>query len=138
MTELRIKEDGCWYWGDAKIFRPEILALFASHLVWKGDGYFVEMQGQSYPVTVEDVPFVIESIWEDGDHLHARLVDTREVAFPGGEIYLKQGKPYVSLTRPLDTKLSRNAYWQLSRFIDDHDGKYQIKWQGQSWPIREL
>lgn len=138
MTGLRIKENGRWYWGDAEIFRPEILTLFASHLVWREDGYFVEMQGQSFQVTVEDVPFVIDSVWEDGNHLRARLVDTREVAFPAGEIYLKQGKPYASLARPLDTKLSRNAYWQLSRFLDEHNGGYQIKWQDQIWPIREL
>lgn len=139
MTELRIKADGKWYWGENEIIRPEILRLFASHLVYKDPyGYFVEINGQAYPVTVEDVPFVADAIWPEDNGLQMRLVDTRVLPLPPGEITIKGGSPYTTLQYPGDTKLSRAAFWQLSPYLREKSDSYEFTYGNKRWPIREF
>lgn len=137
MTELRIKADGKWYWGENEIIRPEILQLFASHLIHEDPGYFVKMNGQTYPVTVEDAPFVVEAVWPEGDELQMRLADTRVLPFPPGEITLKTGSPYTTLQRSGDLKLSRAAFWQLSRYLQEKNGGYEFVFSDNRWPVQE-
>ncbi|TDA70114.1 MAG: DUF1285 domain-containing protein [Clostridia bacterium] len=137
MTEMRIKADGKWYWGDNEIFRPEILRLFASHLVRRESGYFIEMNGQTYPVTVDDAPFVADAVWPEGAELQMRLVDTRVLPFPPGEIMLRDGKPYTSLDQPGDIRLSRAAFWQLAPYLQENDGSYEFTYGDKHWSVQE-
>lgn len=128
--ELRIDAEGEWYWEGNRLTRPEVISLFVHHLERHQDGsYWVHYKGQEYPVTVEGVPFFAEAIEEtraDGitTGFKVRLKGGREVELPEGVIEIgDDGTPYVSLLGPHDTKLSRSAYWQLSRYLVAPEGE---------------
>ncbi|MHB1127672.1 MAG: DUF1285 domain-containing protein [Bacillota bacterium] len=136
--ELKIAQDGKWYWEGNQLTRMDIVQLFAEHLQQVGDGYAVCYKGQSYPVIIEDVPFVVTSFNEAGERLGAMLADGREVDFKPGVISLVNGTPYFSLFWPNDTKLSREAFWQLHRYLQEIDGVYRLRYNDQCWIFKQI
>ncbi|MBC7342234.1 MAG: DUF1285 domain-containing protein [Clostridia bacterium] len=140
--ELRIGADGEWYWEGNHITRSDVLSIFVHHLERHQDGsYWVSYKGQSYPVTVEDVPFWAEAVEEVKANgapagLKVRLKGGREVELPEGTIELAaDGTPYLSLFGVRDTKLSRSAYWQLSRYLVPPEVKSEADSAGGKAPF---
>ncbi|MHB1418449.1 MAG: DUF1285 domain-containing protein [Bacillota bacterium] len=136
--ELRIDLDGNWFWEGNQLIKMEIVQLFASHLQPVGDGYAVCYNGQCYPVVIEDVPFMIVSFYETEEGLMARLADEREVEFQPGPIMLvNTGVPYFSLFWKKDTKLSRQAFWQLNKYLQESKEGYRLRFGEQCWTFEE-
>lgn len=135
--EMRIAEDGTWYWEGREMFRLEIVQLFSTHLCRTEDGnYYISWNNQTHPVVVEDAPFFVKAVYPGENDFMMLLSDGRELPMPEGDIVLKNGKPYVTLKWPLDTKLSRGAFWQLSPYMRQRDdGGYEVNYKGKTWRI---
>ena len=61
VQEIRIKNDGKWYADDRLMFRKPIVKLFAMNLERdNGNGFYIRLNQETFPVTVEDVPFWLQ------------------------------------------------------------------------------
>jgi len=138
-TEIKIDRDCEWYCDGVKMIRENIIELLSRNIVADKDGkWLIKFENQSYPVLVEDVPFLVKEIISDGNDLRIRTNDNRVLDLPSGGIEIKDNTPYVSLfNKRLDAKLSRSAFWELSKFIRKYDGDYIIDYAGRKWPVKQ-
>lgn len=127
--EIRIASDGTWYYNGNKMFRMEIVGMLSAHLQYKDDQYYVCWMRQEMPVVVEDVPFVITGVFAHEDGLEARLMDERVIDLPETEVFWQDDIPYLSLFTEsrLDTKLSRSAFWQITPYLVEKEGRQWIQ-----------
>ncbi|HZK43478.1 MAG TPA: DUF1285 domain-containing protein [Syntrophomonadaceae bacterium] len=120
LTEIRIKKDGKWYFGDSEMFRRKILNILANHIV-KGDNdnYFIRMENDLNPLIVEDVPFLATGIREESDKICLSFHDLQEMFLDQEQkLYFKGDVPYITYKWPGDTRLSRGVYWKLSDYFE--------------------
>jgi hypothetical protein len=128
---FRIDYDGRWFHDGDEIKRPALAKLFADK------GLRVDEQGQHwlsspesrYPVTVEDVPFIIVDydIKEDGIDLTGNMGDVVLLgpdhvlelrAEPRGGVVV----PYVNVRAGLYARMSRAVFYKLvEHATPDHD-----------------
>lgn len=136
-TEIRIDRDCNWYCDGTRMVREDIIELLSRNVVEdKAGKWLIKFKNQSYPVIVEDVPFLVKEITDDGGTLKLRTNDNRQLNFPHGGIRLKNDIPYVSLfNNRLDAKLSRSAFWKLNQFIKEENNNYKIVYAGKTWPV---
>jgi hypothetical protein len=120
LTEIRIKENGKWYFGQAEMFRRQILNILAVNIHRMDDGsYCIKLGEDVNPITVEDVPFLATGIVEEEDHLKLVFHDLQEMVLDHElKLYLKGDVPYISFRWEADTRLSRGIYWKLSEYFD--------------------
>ena len=121
LTEIIIKKDGKWYFGQAEMFRRNILNILARNIERQDDGsYCIKLGEDINPITVEDVPFLATGYTEDEDgRVKLCFHDLQEMALLNElKLYLKGDVPYISFRWEADTRLSRGVYWKLSEFFD--------------------
>jgi len=121
LKEICIRKDGKWYFGQAEMFRRNILNILASHIEREADGGFCIRLGDDInPITVEDVPFYATGISENEDGTIKLIFhDLQEYLLEGEmQLYLKGDVPYISYRWKADTRLSRGVYWKLSDYFD--------------------
>lgn len=130
MEEIRIANDGTWYFNGLKMFRMEIVGLLSSHLRLKDNQYYICWLNQEVPVVVEDVPFIINGVFDDGQGLKARLSDERVVDLPAGEIFWQNDVPYFTLFNEsvCNAKFTRAAFWQISQYLKEENGRQWIEY----------
>lgn len=121
LTEIIIKKDGKWYFGQAEMFRRNILNILARNIERQDDGsYCIKLGDDINPITVEDVPFLATGYVEDEDgRVKLCFHDLQEMPLLHElKLYLKGDVPYISFRWEADTRLSRGVYWKLSEFFD--------------------
>ena len=119
--EIRIARDGKWYFGDAEMFRRNILQILAQNINRDETGSYYIMMGQEInPLIVEDVPFLATGIVEEkGRPIKLVFHDLQEMELNHElKLYLYDDVPYISYRWPADTRLSRGVYWKLSDYFD--------------------
>ncbi|MDD3268011.1 MAG: DUF1285 domain-containing protein [Syntrophomonadaceae bacterium] len=121
LKEIVIREDGKWYFGNAEMFRRNILNILATHIEKTEDGgYCIKLGNDINPITVEDCPFLATGYIEEEDGgVKLRFHDLQE--FPLDcelKLTLKGDVPYIDFKWQADTRLSRGVYWKLSEFFD--------------------
>ncbi len=120
LTEIVIKENGKWYFGQAEMFRRNILNILAQHIEKGEDGGYGIRLGNDYnPLTVEDVPFLASGYSEEEDgRIKLTFHDLQEMYLEGEiQLFLKGDVPYISFRWEADTRLSRGVYWKLSKYF---------------------
>lgn len=119
--DIKITREGKWFFGDAEMFRRNILQILAKNINRDENGcYFIEMGSERNPLIVEDVPFLAVGIVED-DGQPVKLVfhDLQEMDLDHEmRLYIKEDVPYISYRWVADTRLSRGVYWKLSDYFD--------------------
>lgn len=139
VSTLRIDREGAWYADNNPLIRTEIVRLFAQHLDRDEKGNFeVRLGRESLPVLVEDAPFVITGVLPGDVSIIVLLADGREFELPDGPVRLFDSVPYVSLKWPHDTKISRQAWWQLGSYLHEQDGSYALRYKSKIWPVEEI
>lgn len=121
LTEIIIKKDGKWYFGQAEMFRRNILNILAKNIERQDDGSYCIKLGQDInPITVEDVPFLATGYIEDENgQIKLSFHDLQEMPLENElKLYLKGDVPYISYRWEGDTRLTRGVYWKLSEFFD--------------------
>lgn len=120
IQDITIKKDGKWYFGQAEMFRRNILNILARNLEREEDGsYCIRMGSEVNPIIVEDVPFLASGYQEDETGIKLVFHDLQELPLDRElRLYLKGDVPYISFRWEADTRLSRGVYWKLSEFFD--------------------
>lgn len=118
--DITIKKNGKWYFGQAEMFRRNILNILARNLEREEDGsYYIRMGNEVNPIIVEDVPFLASGYQEDETGIKLVFHDLQELPLDQElRLYLKGNVPYISFRWEADTRLSRGVYWKLSEFFD--------------------
>lgn len=129
LTEITIRKNGKWYFGEAEMFRRNILNILAQHIEKAEDGsYGIRLGNDFNPLTVEDVPFYATGYSEEEDgRIKLTFHDLQEM-YLEGEIPLifKGDVPYISFRWEADTRLSRGVYWKLSQYFTFKDDEVYI------------
>lgn len=121
LTEIIISKSGKWYFGEAEMFRRNILNILAAHIERSDDGSFcIKLGDDINPITVEDVPFLATGyVQEDSGVIRLVFHDLQEMMLEREQkIHFKGDVPYISFRWEADTRLSRGVYWKLSDFFD--------------------
>jgi len=126
--KLFIDKDGRWFQNGAEIIHPEIYRTFNEMLFKAADGgYQVRMGREICRVEVEDAPFVVKRVEENGEGgIFIDLNDgTREPFEPRGFWIGAANVPYCRVKgSAFHARFSRPAYYQLARHIvTDEKGK---------------
>ncbi|CFX18958.1 Protein of unknown function DUF1285 [Syntrophomonas zehnderi OL-4] len=119
--EIKIGRDGKWYFGEAEMFRRNILQILARNINQDEDGnYFIQMGQETNPLIVEDVPFLATGLVEkENQPLKLVFHDLQEMVLDHElKLYLRGDVPYISFRWEADTRLSRGVYWKLSDYFD--------------------
>jgi len=120
LNQITIKKNGKWYFGEAEMFRRNILNILAAHIEKTQDNRYVIKLGEDVSdLTVEDVPFLATGYVEDEDG-KVKLVfhDLQEYILDHPlKLTLKGDVPYIDYRWECDTRLSRGVYWKLSDFF---------------------
>jgi len=120
IQDITIKANGKWYFGQAEMFRRQILNVLARNIERKEDGsYFIQMGDDQNPLIVEDVPYLAIGIMENELPIKLRFHDLQEMILDHEiKLFLKEDVPYISFRWEADTRLSRGVYWKLSQYFD--------------------
>jgi len=120
VQDITIKENGKWYFGEAEMFRRQILNVLAKNLHRNPDGsYFIQMDDDHNPVIVEDVPYLASGIMDNERPLKLVFHDLQEMVLDHElKLYLKGDVPYISFKWEADTRLTRGVYWKLSDYFE--------------------
>jgi len=117
-TPITIKKDGKWYFGEAEMFRRDIVNHLAVNTFRHEDGsYYIRIGEEVNPLIVEDVPF-FAIVYEEQEDGKVKLIfhDMQEFIIESPvKITLNGDTPYISYKWENDTKLSRGVYWGLSK-----------------------
>ncbi len=125
VQEIRIKNDGKWYADDRLMFRKPIVKLFATNLERdNNDGFYIRLNQETFPVAVEDVPFLATDAYIDEGAIVLVFYDEQEMRVEE-EIPLtfKEDTPYLSFKWENDTRLGRSAFWMVSNFLVERNNQ---------------
>lgn len=117
---ITIRKNGKWYFGQAEMFRRNILNILASHIKRDEAGnYYIEMGEEKNPLVVEDVPFyAIGVAQEDDGRIKLVFHDLQEMLLDREmKIIFKGDVPYITFKWEGDTRLSRGVYWKMSDYF---------------------
>jgi hypothetical protein len=125
VQEIRIKNDGKWYADDRLMFRKPIVKLFAMNLERdNGNGFYIRLNQETFPVTVEDVPFLAAEAYIDEGAIVFVFYDEQEMRVEEEiPLMFKEDTPYLSFKWENDTRLSRSAFWMVSNFLVERNNQ---------------
>ena len=134
---ITISRDGTWYYGTSEMFRQEILALLAKHLEKDSQGnYFINYKDQIHPVAVEHTPYVAKGIKNiNSKEILMQLTDSRVVGVSPQTLFFQNNVPYATFRWKHDTRLSRQALWDLSGYLQEKDGSFFLFLDGSTYPL---
>lgn len=117
---ITIRRNGKWYYGQAEMFRRNILNILATHIKRDEKGnYYIEMGQDTSPLIVEDVPFYAMGITEEDGKIKLVFHDLQEMVLDKEmKIIFKGDVPYITFRWEGDTRLSRGVYWKLSDYFE--------------------
>ncbi len=120
VQDITIKANGKWYFGQAEMFRRQILNILAKNMCRRDDGsYFIKMGQEENPVIVEDVPYLASGIKDSEMPITLVFHDLQEMILEHEiKLFFKGDVPYISYQYEGDTRLSRGVYWKLSEYFD--------------------
>jgi hypothetical protein len=126
---ITIRKNGKWYYGQAEMFRRNILNVLAKNIHREENGsYYIQMGNETSPITVEDVPFFATGYVEEADGtLKLVFHDLQELILDRPlKLTLKGDVPYIDFKWKADTRLSRGVYWKLSDYFDFRNDEIYI------------
>jgi hypothetical protein len=138
---ISFRHDGHWYNNDERIENPRIASLFSRSLKRNSDGsYYLQVADERAPITVEDTPYVITTVADDGNG--GFIVTTNDDAQePLDPTSLEVGRDNVLYCTvkggQFRARFTRPAYYHLSdRFIVEDGERFSIQIGGRRYPIR--
>ncbi len=125
VQEIRIKNDGKWYADDRIMFRKSIVKLFAINLKKdEQDQFHIHLNQETFPVAVEDVPFMAMEAYIDGGAIVFIFYDEQEMRIEvETPLVFKGDVPYLSFKWDNDTRLSRSAFWMVSDYLVERENQ---------------
>ena len=142
LPRLRIDRDGVWYHDEAEVTHAGIVASLRDNLQVDEGGHFLQIGPARVPVEVEDAPFVVERVENEGEGLVATLNDlSREpLALPTLRLD-ERGIPRCRVkSGRFAARLSRAATYQLLQHAqpDEGAGHPVLVLGGRRYPVDGL
>lgn len=139
--KISFRKDGNWYSDDERIDNSRIALLFSKSIKRNPDGsFFLQVAEERASITVEDTPYVVKSIEDDGKGGFILVLndDTREALEPES---LEVGADNVLYARVkggnFRARFLRPAYYHLSaNFEADDAGRFFLKMGGKRYPLK--
>ena len=139
--KISFRRDGNWYTDDERIDNPRIALLFSRSIKRNPEGsYYLQVAEERAPIEVEDTPYVVKAVYEDG---HGGFVivtndDEHEALDP---VTLEVGLDNVLYCRvkggAFSARFLRTAYYHLSSsFFADEGETFSLVVRGRRYPIR--
>jgi uncharacterized protein len=121
LPRLRITRDGEWLHEGEEVTHPGILANLRENLRVDAEGHYLVAGPARVPVELEDAPFVVLRVAEEGDRLVATLNDlSREPLDPETLSFDREGVPHCRVKGgTFSARLSRAATHQLLERMED-------------------
>jgi len=155
--DIRIAQDGTWYYEGSPFTRKELVCLFASVLYrdLQGD-FWMATPAELGKIRVDDAPFVAVEMFIGGDECEGEEccisfrtnVDDMITAGPENPIRVEEDpetgepNPYVRVRDGLEARLSRSVFYELvSHGIEEEiDGEkvYGVWSKNQFFPLGKL
>lgn len=125
VQEITIKNDGKWYADDRLMFRKPIVKLFAINLERDNDDrFYIHLNQETFPVAVEDVPFMATEAYIDDGAIVFVFYDEQEMRVEEETLLVFKGDtPYLSFKWENDTCLSRSAFWMVSDYLVERENR---------------
>ena len=129
-SDIKIDKDGIWYYRGAHMFRKDILCIFFEHLyIDDGGNYFIELNGETYYIDVEDTPFVVTAVYKtktpvNGDEqIEILLSDDQMEVLDMNSLFVREDNViYCRIKNGRFTaRFVRKSYYQLAEFIEEDD-----------------
>ena len=132
---LRIARNGTWYYRDSPINRRRLVRLLASVMRKDDDGYCLVTPTEKLRIRVEDAPFLIVEMEQDGAGDTQRLlfrtnvddviaVDEHHPIVVTNDPLTGEPSPYVRVRDRLDALISRPVFYQLADLAVERDGTH--------------
>jgi uncharacterized protein len=145
--DMRIAQDGLWYYMNSPIGRKPLMQLFASVLRKDGDDYFLVTPVEKCGIKVDDAPFVavrmavenqgpdqiihFETNVDDGVTVdHAHPLRFAEENGTGGL------KPYVLVRANLEALVSRALFYELVQIGSVNGDWFGVRSSGTFYPMQ--
>ena len=139
--KISFRRDGNWYSDDERIDNPRIALLFSKSIRRGPDGnYYLQVADERAPITVEDTPYVVKTVEDDGAGGFV-LVTNDEEREPLDPLSLEVGPGNVLYCRvksgQFRARFLRPAYYHLSdHFLADAGETFSILVGDKRYPIR--
>ena len=139
--KISFRRDGNWYSDEERIDNPRIALLFSRSLHRNPDGsYYLQVAEERAPVTVEDTPYVVKTLEDDGagGFIVVTNDDERE---PLDASSLEVGRGHVLYCRvkggSFRARFLRSAYYHLSdHFVAEGADSFSLVIGNRRYPIR--
>jgi uncharacterized protein len=138
---ISFRRDGNWYSDDDRIDNPRIALLFSRSIRSNPDGsYYLQVAEERAPITVEDTPYVVKTVEDDG-HDGFVVVTNDNEREPLDASTLEVGRDNVLYCHvkhgAFRARFLRAAYYHLSnRFFFDEGETFSILVKGRRYPIK--
>lgn len=123
---MRIARDGSWHYQNSPIHRHPMVQLFSRILRQEKDGhYYLVTPVEKVRIVVEDAPFVVTHVTQQGEGKNQQLIFTTQVgdqviADQQHPLYIEkkdnQLTPYLLVRETLTARIHRNIYYQLAEW----------------------
>ena len=138
---ISFRRDGNWYTDDERIDNSRIALLFSRSIRRNSDGsYYLQVAEERAPIAVEDTPYVVKAIHEDGGGGFTILTNDDEQE-PLDPTSLEVGRDNVLYCRvkggAFRARFLRTAYYHLSNnFFGDEGETFSLVVRGRRYPIK--
>ena len=136
--DLTICRNGVWLHEGDPILRPKLVKLFASILKREEGDYFLVSPVEKWKITVEDAPFLVESMELKTTTEGSAITFTTNV---GDLVNLSENhplwveenpssgepSPYVMVRKNLKALINRNVYYELVALAKEKEGRYVVE-----------
>ncbi len=144
--DIRIANDGTWYYLGSPINRVELVRLFSSILKREDGKYFLVTPAEKVGITVDDAPFVAVDFEKSGEGETQQLtfvtnVGDTAVAGPDHPIRIvtdeetEEPSPYILVRDDLEARIDRKSFYRLVEIGTHHDGWFGVSSDGQFFAL---
>ncbi|HKV54580.1 MAG TPA: DUF1285 domain-containing protein [Candidatus Binataceae bacterium] len=139
--KISFRHDGNWYSDEERIDNPRIALLFSRSIRRNPDGsYYLQVADERAPVLVEDTPYVIKTVDDDG-HGGFIAVTNDDEREPLDAATLEVGPDNVLYCMvkggAFRARFLRSAYYHLSNsFFFDEGETFSILVNNRRYPIK--
>jgi len=138
--KISFRKDGNWYNDEERIENARIALLFSQSIRQNPDGsYFLQVAEERAPIIVEDTPYVVKSLADDGAGGFTMILndDTREPLDPASLEVGANNVLYARVKGGHRARFLRPAYYHLSgNFEADASGRFFIQLGGKKYPLK--
>jgi hypothetical protein len=126
-SRMRIARDGTWFHEGAPIARPALVRLFAGLLRREDDGYVLVTPAEKLSILVEDAPFLVVMLEQEGTELRFTTnVGDAVMLDAGHALRMQGGVPYLHVRAGLEAKVSRAVWHQLAGLAVPRQGELGV------------